>query len=120
MIFGHVRDSLPRLAVTLPGQAGPLRVELVVDTGFEGELALPSRLLSRLHTAPLSSRRIRLADGSEQFQPVHLAQREWAGEARNVEILTLEGAPLLGSLLMTGFLLQVEMTDGGEVSLEPL
>lgn len=34
--------------------------------------------------------------------------------------MVLEGVPLLGGALLNGYLLQIEMTDGGEVLLEPL
>lgn len=39
---------------------------------------------------------------------------------RWVEILELEGRPLLGTSLLDGHLLQVEVTEGGEVLVEPL
>ena len=45
---------------------------------------------------------------------------DWNDEERLTEILAMEGNPLLGSELMYGSLLQIEMTDGGEVSIEPL
>jgi hypothetical protein len=45
---------------------------------------------------------------------------EWYEEARLVDVLELEGIPLLGGELLYGSLLQIEMTDGGEVSIEPL
>lgn len=45
---------------------------------------------------------------------------QWDDEERVVEILAMEGNPLLGSELLYGSLLQIEMMDGGEVSIEPL
>ena len=45
---------------------------------------------------------------------------DWNGETRTTEVLVLEGEPLLGTVLMRENLLQVEMTDGGEVIIEPL
>jgi hypothetical protein len=45
---------------------------------------------------------------------------EWNDEQRLTEVLVLEGNSLLGNELLYGSLLQVEMTDGGEISIEPL
>lgn len=69
MNLGHVRDSFPRLLLTLPGQDGPLTTEFIVDTGFEGELALPDSLTSRLNTLAQSTRSVRLADGTLRLRP---------------------------------------------------
>ena len=38
MIAGEYRDHFPRVWLTLPGSTGPVDVEFIVDTGFEGEL----------------------------------------------------------------------------------
>ena len=40
MIYGQFRSRFPRLTLTLPGLKGPLDVEFILDTGFDGELAL--------------------------------------------------------------------------------
>ena len=40
-----IRDHLARVTLILPSSAGPLSVEFIVDTGFEGDLALPSSIL---------------------------------------------------------------------------
>ncbi len=48
MMLGHVRQRFPRVLLTLPGQAGPLEIEFIVDTAFDGDLAVPSELALRL------------------------------------------------------------------------
>ncbi len=40
MIFGRVRGYMPRVSLVLPGMRGPLSVEFIVDTGFEGDLSV--------------------------------------------------------------------------------
>jgi len=45
---------------------------------------------------------------------------EWENEAQAVEVLTLEGDPLLGNDLWKNYSLQAENTDGGDVGFEPL
>ena len=120
MILGHVRDRFPRLTLTLPGHNGPVNVEFIVDTGFEGELALPGHLLTHMAVSDASSRPVLLADGTRRERPFYKVMFEWQDEARMAEVVALEGNPLLGVELLEGSLLQAEMADGGEVSVEPL
>ncbi len=48
MIQGHVRDDFPYVSLSLPGHNGPVSVEFIMDTGFNGDLALPSAVLARM------------------------------------------------------------------------
>ena len=120
MTLGHVRDNLPRVTLPLPGIAGKMFIEFIVDTGFDGELALPSSLVRQLEAAYQGDKPILLADSFARSQPSFEVVLEWDDEPRPTEILVLEGVPLLGSVLLAGSFLQAEMTDGGEVSIEPL
>jgi len=45
---------------------------------------------------------------------------EWNEEQRSTEVLILEGDPLLGTVLLREYLIQMEMTEGGQVAIEPL
>jgi clan AA aspartic protease len=120
MILGHVRDNLPRVTLSLPGVTGQVFIEFVVDTGFDGELALPSHLVRQLEATFQGDKPILLADSFARALPSFEVTLEWEDDSRPTEILALEGVPLLGSVLLAGSLLQAEMTDGGEVSIEPL
>ena len=49
MIVGEFRRPFPRLTLALPGSDGAtIEIEFVIDTGFEGCLSLPARLIQRL------------------------------------------------------------------------
>lgn len=120
MILGHVRDNLPRVTLPLPGVTEQVFIEFAVDTGFDGELALPSNLVRQLEAIFQGDKPILLADSFARTQPSFEVVLEWEDDSRPTEILVLEGIPLLGSVLLAGSLLQAEMTDGGEVSIEPL
>lgn len=121
MISGEVRDGFPRVRLDLPGPSHPVGVEFIIDTGFDGELALPLSVLRRLDVSTMPGRQlIRLADGSMGASATHEIWLDWNGEARLTSILLLEGHPLVGVQLLTEHLLQCEMTDGGEVVIEPL
>ncbi len=59
--MGQVRDGFPRITLSLPGKADPIRVEFVFDTGFDGELAVPMSVLHRLDATLVSNRAVQLA-----------------------------------------------------------
>ena len=120
MILGHVRDRFPRVSLSLPGREGAVSVEFIVDTAFDGDLALPSSLIAQLEAEIAEAQIIRFADGTERERPRYEMTLIWGDEERVTEVLALENPPLLGVGLMEGHLLQAEMQTGGEVSLEPL
>jgi clan AA aspartic protease len=120
MIIGHVRDAFPRVTLILPGLAGPVNIEFVVDTGFEGELAIPGVLLRRLDAVFVAEHTVLLADQSERHTAHYQILLNWKEEQRPTEVLLLNGYPLMGNLLLEGYSLYVEMTDGGEVLIESL
>jgi predicted aspartyl protease len=53
MILGVFRDHFARVTLSLPGSAEPFTVEFILDTGFDGDLALPSNILRQLDARPL-------------------------------------------------------------------
>ena len=120
MTIGHVRDNLLRVVLMFPGQTGPVPVEFLVDTGFDGELALPGFILQQLVASFSIDQEIMLADGSRGRRPLYRVDMVWDDDLRPTDVLLLEGIPLLGVNLLAGSLLQAEMTDGGEVSIELL
>ena len=120
MIIGRVRDGFPRIALMLPGKSGPIRVEFVLDTGFDGELAVPASILNRVDATHVSNRAVQLADGTRRYMPHYELETVWMDEERTIELIALEGRPLLGSLLLSETDVNLEMTEGGEVSVERL
>jgi clan AA aspartic protease len=120
MLYGHVRDHMPRVLLSLPGIPGPLNVEFCLDTGFEGELALPSALAANLQLEDIVKQTISMADGTIRTAFVGYIMLEWNEEQRPTEVLVLDGNPLMGMLLLEGSHVHIEATDGGEVVIEPL
>lgn len=120
MIAGFFREGHPRAVLDLPSAAGPLEVEFIVDTGFEGDLALPHALAGRLGVERFGFRRRIIAGGAVVNCPFYEILLEDDESARRVEVLVLEGRPLLGTTFLQDCLLQVEIVEGGEVLVEPL
>jgi clan AA aspartic protease len=118
-LLGRVSGAFPRAELTLAFPAGPQVVEFVVDTGFEGELALPPRFTRQLGR-PSGQRLVELADGSHAPCSLYELEMKWEDQWHPTTVLELAGNPLLGVELLYGYHLQVEMEDGGEVVIEPL
>lgn len=120
MIHGYFRDGHPRVILSLPGRTEEINVEFVVDTGYAGDLSLPESIANNLDAAPAGTRYWSLADGSLiqcSVLQVFLAEDE---QERFVQVVVLPGNPLLGTDFLREQLLQIEMTEGGEVTAEPL
>ena len=120
MTIGEWRDGFPRVTLTLVSERRPLIVDFVVGTGFNGDLALPESLLAQMGLSPSATHYVELAGGFRQRCFSYQLTLEWEDEERLVEVLTLDGNPLIGNGLWQGFLLQAENTRAGEVSFETL
>ena len=120
MIAGIFHQGHPRVVLTLPGIDGPLEIEFIVDTGFEGDIAVPGRIARQLAGAPDGFSERMLADGSLFKCPYYLLDMEWEQDVRTVEVLVLASNPLVGTLFLRDYLLQIEMIEDGEVTAEPL
>ncbi len=125
-VQGRFRDGFPRLTLALPARDGdPLDVEFIVDTGFDGDLTLPADIVRRLSAFPDGQRSRQLADGSTTRCDVYrlsLDREEDDEDAAfgELEVLVINGNPLLGTQFLYDHLFLVEVTEGGDVSAEPL
>ena len=120
MILGRVRQHSPLVRLSLPSLEGPRTTEFAVDTGFEGELAIPERLIRRLDVTFEEERSVLMASGREEVCSVYSLTLEWQDDERAVEVMALPGNPLLGMMLLDESHLHVEGAEGGEVMIEPL
>jgi len=102
------------------GEETSLEVEAVIDTGFDGELTLPSRTIRRLGYPYAGSAGGTLADGSEVQFDYHEGWVLWHELVRPVAVIAAEGQPLVGMALLRGSRLSVEALPGGEVAVSEL
>jgi clan AA aspartic protease len=119
MMAGNVRNRHAMLPIPfrLPGQPD-LTLEVVVDTGFTGHLALPPAAatamgLSFLHRIPAD-----LADDSTIEVSVYAATILWNGAERTVRVLATGRRPLVGTALLEDCELVVQFVDGGLVTID--
>ena len=80
MILGNVRNREAFLELEVHGNEKHLhRGEVLIDTGFNGYLTLPARLVPDLNLTFTGHRRGTLADGSVTRLNVYLARIDWHG-----------------------------------------
>jgi hypothetical protein len=101
VIVGRVRELLPIIRLDLiEGERFP--VEALLDTRFEGKLALPLAVIRRLGVAREFNAVGRLDDGAVLVLPADRVAIEW-----------LDGAPLLGSTLREQCRTGIDRVNGG-------
>ena len=93
MILGHVHSYFPRVTLTLPGVRGPLEVEFIVDTGFDGDLSVPTSLLAQLEVEYATDRHMQMVDGSIITSRAYLIYLDWNDDVRLTEVTVLEIHP---------------------------
>jgi clan AA aspartic protease len=97
MMTGNVALRQANLTLVIyDSVGGEASVDAVIDTGFNGYLTLPPALI-RLLNLPLSgSRPAILGDGIPVDFALHRGMVRWYGVPREVQVLAVEGEPLIG------------------------
>ncbi len=96
------------------------RFEVVVDTGFRGDLSLLPYQIRDLGLLPSLPIEMILATGLEVVVNSYEGTVLWRGEPRPIRILEADNTPLIGTALLWDSLLTAEMTDHGAVTIGPL
>lgn len=119
--IGNVMEA--RITLTILGNdAGNEDIPFLIDTGFGGALALPIHIIRRLDLPPADSRytEVTLADGSTETVGRYVARLLWHGRRREVNLLNLDGEPLVGMELLRGSNISVDAAPGGVVAIAEL
>ena len=123
MHYGSVNDAVEaNVTLNVQGENGLAeQVAFVIDTGFTDEISLPQVVISRLGL-PLSgyADEFVLADGTIGNYNIYAAHVVWHGQLREVEVVNLEGDPLVGMELLLGSNLNFDAVPGGSVTISEL
>jgi clan AA aspartic protease len=95
-------------------------VEAILDTGFNGALALPPALVGSLGLTWVLHGSATLANGRTEPCDVYAANIIWDGVDRYVMVPAIDCAPLLGMTLLIGYDLRVRVAVGGVVEIEAI
>lgn len=102
------------------GEATARRVEVVIDTGFNGDLMLPAGEIRRLGYPYVGTVDAELADGATVETEYFAGRLVWHGRPREANVLAADGDPLVGMGLLSGSRLTVEAEPGGAVGIEEM
>ena len=111
-MIGHI-DLQGRALLTIPVRSslnGPeTPVEVWVDTGFTGDIVLPTSQIKQLGLRESSVVQTAMADGREASLDSFVAWMDWFGEPEEVEVIASSGQNvLLGVRLLLGHRLVVD------------
>jgi len=126
VIIGSVVEGRPLVPVDIVIKGGTTRhVQAILDTGFDGDIALPNSDFVWLRSNPLPSRDTILAGGIRASFDRSLAMVEFDGHRQRVVAIDLGKAegdhglmPFIGMRLLRGYSLFVDAYEGGDVVIE--
>lgn len=114
-----------RLRARLPielllNDASVRSVEVDLDTGFTGDLTLPSEVIRQCGMTPEGERSVVLANGDEVYLRVWQGTTLWHERPCRVRVFQAEGEPLLGMNLLQGSRVTLDVLAGGNMVIEEL
>ena len=121
MINGIVIGRQPQIKVIIRISGFPdLEISCVINTGFEGALALPVVAISKLQLPYVASINTKLANDEDFVTPVHRATVVWDGVELEVPVLAMGVRPQIGTLLLNNCNLNIDFSDGSILSIEAI
>ncbi len=115
-MIGHVDQegrALINISVRPSDIAAAHEFDTWIDTGFNGELVLPQKVIDDLALETSGTLKAVLADGSEVVLRRYVCMVDWFEELRDLEVIANEGEfPLLGVGLLLGRDLKISYRDG--------
>lgn len=107
------------IAVGVEDASGTVQfIEVVMDTGFTGDLVLPQGTIGRLGLRFVGRRSVILAGGERSFANAFTALVHWRGRRRNAIVLDSASESLLGMSLLEGSKVTMNVQIGGSVLIE--
>ena len=112
MVEGRVNKFRePVIRIGLLGRTG-IKVNAIIDTGFNGYVSVPTGLIRRLGWERVASETYELASGEEMVSDTYLGAAKISGRVK--QILAVAGSPrevLIGTRLMDGMELRVNFVS---------
>ena len=107
--------------VPVMGRNGRFQIlEFVLDTGFDGFLALLAELIQRLGLEPAESVFITFANGRRELWNAWDCRILWHDQPRDIVAFESRGESLLGMALLEGSQVNIQVRIDGAVVIEEL
>ena len=100
---GYVTEAnQPKVKLKLHNKEETRNFEFLIDTGFDGGILLSSLAAEEMALEPVDIRQVELADGTEKTVPVSVAEIDWYGEKKEIDVLIggTNAEPLIGTGLI--------------------
>jgi clan AA aspartic protease len=122
MMFGVVSDSCEAIIKIAVGRADApkITIDALIDTGFTSFLSLPIATIGSLGLPWHFRDTGTLGDGSEVVFEVYTGHIIWDGQIQVIDVVASEAMPLVGMSLLYGFKFQVEVIEGGVITIEAI
>ena len=110
MVEGYVDIyGNPVIELVVEGELSKVRIPMIVDTGFNGDLCIPIPLAVELGVQLIDTAQVELADGTMSEELVfagkaHLGERSWRAEI----YLTQSNEALIGTRLLKDEVLRID------------
>jgi clan AA aspartic protease len=122
VIIGRVTNARRALIpLRLISQTGEQHtIDLILDTGFTGHLALPPNHIRKLGLVLTGERTVNLAAGNPIRVSVGRVGLIWRDREMDVPLLQSGTQPLLGMALLWGNRITIDAIEDGAVSIVPM
>lgn len=121
MIHGVVVGLQARMSIILRlKERSDVEIECVVDTGFEGFLTLPLRVIAELSLPYAGQIDANLADSSNVSTEVYWVTVLWSEIEREIAVLGMGHRPLIGTALLEDYHLSIDFCDGGVILVDDI
>ena len=120
MIRGMLNDRIePMVVLEISNGDGQYhQVDALLDTGFSQSLTLPPDTVARLGLECADRIPMTLADARDIDVSVHKGLVKWFGKRREINVIAIDGPPLLGMSLLAGCKITIRAHPGGEILIE--
>ena len=113
-------DQEPALQLEVVDPEGGRSFEAIIDTGFNGGLAIPPGWIEPLGLSRAGHEQMVLADGSVTGAYLYDGYVILDDKAYSITVAEAPTTPLLGTDLLWGFSLLIEFEADGAVEVDPL
>ncbi len=96
MIIGKLADNRPYIVIPIRWGNKVQEIVALIDTGFDGDVRLPSEYKNELGLIFDHIERFQFADSSEKDIPASIAYSELNGATNSLDIAILDGTPMIG------------------------
>lgn len=109
------------ISLIVQGEEGTeQQIDAVIDTGYNGALALSLARIEELRLPWRRRGRALLADGRETIFDTYETTVLWDGQPRRIAIDAVEADPLVGMALLQGYELTMQVVKGGHVTIRAI